>query len=154
MNHAGIRLVMAGGALAATLDILYAMAFYGVRHGVPPGRILQSVASGVLGKDAYAAGWPAALLGLGLHFFIAMVAALVYFAAAQRLPVMRRRAWLCGAGFGVLVFGFMNLLVLPLSRFPGAPSFAPAVLVGGLLAHIFLVGMPIAVLCRAALARR
>jgi hypothetical protein len=151
MKNSRFELIVTGGALAAALDLAYAFTFYGVRNGVGPERILQSIASGVLGKNAYAAGWPGALLGLALHFFIAIVAAFVYFEAAKQLSVLARRPWLCGAAFGVLMYGFMNLVVVPLSRFPGAQTFPALVLATGLLVHMYLVGVVIASFCRRAL---
>jgi hypothetical protein len=151
MRNSGMGLVMAGGALAAMLDLVYAFTFYGLRNGVGPERILQSIASGAMGKSAYAAGWPAALLGLALHFFIAIMAAFVYFGAARQQEVLTRQPWLCGAAFGVLMYGFMNVIVVPLSRFPGTQTFPAVVLATGLLAHIFLVGVVIAHFCRQAL---
>jgi len=151
MRNSGIVLIVAGGALAAMLDLMYAFSFYGVRNGVGPERILQSIASGAMGKSAYAAGWPAALLGLALHFLIAIIAAFVYFLAARQVPVLTRQPWLCGAVFGVLMYGFMNVIVVPLSRFPGTQTFPPVVLVSGLLVHMFLVGVVIAHFSRQAL---
>ena len=57
--------VLAGGLTAATLDILYAfIAFAAV---ATPVRILQSVASGLLGKASYRDGLASAALGAALH---------------------------------------------------------------------------------------
>jgi hypothetical protein len=44
----------------------------------------------------------------------------------------------------------MNLVVLPLSRFPRKLSFPLPVLVTGLLVHMFLIGVPIALAARRA----
>jgi hypothetical protein len=49
-------LVLAGGIVAGTLDILYACAFRAVKLGVPARRILQSVAAGLLGEAAFEGG--------------------------------------------------------------------------------------------------
>ncbi len=78
-----LRLVQ-GGVLAGALDITYAIVFNYVRSGVPPVRILQSVASGLLGRAAYSGGAGTAGLGLALHFFIALTAA----ACASRRVVL------------------------------------------------------------------
>src|SRR5262245_52129151 len=75
-----------GGLTVGTLDILDPILFYYLRNDVPPQRILQSVAAGLLGRDAaVAGGWPTALLGLGLHFFIAFTVVLIYHVASRRL---------------------------------------------------------------------
>lgn len=47
-----VRAILWGGLIAGALDLLYAFVWYGPR-GVSPVRILQSIASGLLGADAY-----------------------------------------------------------------------------------------------------
>jgi uncharacterized membrane protein YagU involved in acid resistance len=139
-----------GGGVAGALDITYAFVFYGFRNGVPPTRILQSVASGLLGRAAFSGGIPAAVLGLFLHFLIAFSAAGVYFVASRYVRVLAESPVVCGALYGICIYGFMNLVVLPLSRFPQKPSFPPDVLVTGLLVHMFFIGTPIALAARRA----
>jgi hypothetical protein len=46
----------------------------------------------------------------------------------------------------------MNTVVLPLSAFPRKLSFPPSVLIPGLLCHMLLVGLPIALAMRRAAA--
>ena len=53
--------ILIGGTIAGALDITYAIGFSAM-HGVPPMRILQSVASGLLGKPAFEGGVPIAIL--------------------------------------------------------------------------------------------
>ena len=50
------RLVALAGVVGATCDIVYAILFYGWK-GVPAERLLQSVASGLLGKASFDGGW-------------------------------------------------------------------------------------------------
>lgn len=142
--------IVLGGLIAGALDISYAIVFSGLHSGVPPIRILQSVASGVLGRDAYSGGLATAALGGGLHFFIAFSAAAIYLLVARWLHLLVRRPILSGAVYGILVYAFMNLVVIPLSRFPQKPSFPLEVLVTGLLVHMFLFGVPIALASRRA----
>ena len=57
-SHTRARLVSAvlwGGLIAGTLDITDALIFHGVR-GVVPWRILQAIASGLLGRGAFTGG--------------------------------------------------------------------------------------------------
>ena len=44
----------------------------------------------------------------------------------------------------------MNLVVVPLSAFPHKLSFPPLVLITGLLVHMSLIGLPIALVVRKA----
>ena len=51
-----LRGILVGGLIAGVLDITDAFVFHGLR-GVAPVRILQAIASGLLGRDAFGAGW-------------------------------------------------------------------------------------------------
>lgn len=134
--------VLAGGFTAATLDIVYAFTFFGFR-GVDPVRILQSIASGLLGKASYLGGAGSAALGLVLHYAIALVMAAVYVAASRALPMLNRRPWLWGPLYGIGCYLVMNYVVL-LLRFGPKPAPHIEVLLGGLAIHMFGVGLPIA----------
>jgi hypothetical protein len=69
---------------------------------VPPIRICQSIARGVLGREAFAGGAGTAALGVVLHFIIALAMALAYAMVASRVrpraalapvrPALRRPA--------------------------------------------------------------
>jgi len=134
--------VLRAGVAAGTLDILGAFLAYAPR-GVAPVRILQSIASGLLGPAAFQAGAPAAALGLALHFFIATTVALVYYAASRAWPVLRRRPLVLGPLYGVAVYAVMTFVVVPLSAVVRRP-FAPGLAAVILLVHVVCVGLPIA----------
>ncbi len=142
---------LAAGALAVgVLDIGDALVFYGV-EGASPALVFHSIASGLLGRAAFAGGLPTALLGLVLHFCIATVIVLVYYAAARRAELLWRRPGWCGAAYGLVVYAVMYGLVLPLSAH-GPAHYAVASVADELAAHVFLVGMPAAFFVRAAVA--
>ena len=143
------RAIVLGGVVAGTFDIVYALVFYGMR-GIPPMRILQSVASGLLGQASYSGGAASAVLGLLLHFFICIVAAAIFYWASRRFAWLVQHAFVSGIVFGLCVYVVMNFVVLPLSAFPHKLVFPPVVLATGLFVHMFLVGVPIALFVRAA----
>lgn len=134
--------VLAGGLTAAVLDIAYAFIVFGLR-GVSPIAILQSVASGLLGKASYAGGTTAAALGGVLHVAIALVMAAVYGVASHFLPTLSKRPWLWGPAYGLGCYVVMNFVVLPL-RFGPRPAPDLDLLLGGVAIHMFGVGLPIA----------
>ena len=136
-----------GGVATGILDILAAFAFRGIFGGVPPVRVLQGIASGLLGPSAFAGGGGSAALGLALHLLIAFVCAAVYYSASRVLPVLIRRAVLCGLAYGVAVHLFMNSVVLPLSRVNFRPPPWQFV-VGMIVIHMLFVGLPIALAVR------
>jgi hypothetical protein len=142
------RAILWGGLLAGVGDILFAFIFYWLRNGISPVRILQSIASGLLGAQAREGGLASAALGAVLHFVIAFTAAAIYYAASRKLGFLVRQAVLCGLLYGVVVYLVMNFVVLPLSAFPGKGVPPLAVMIPGLLAHMLVVGLPIALAVR------
>lgn len=139
--------ILSGGLMAGALDITAAFISNKPR-GVSPVRVLQSVASGLLDASAFKGGAQAAALGLALHFFIALTAATVYYAASCKLPLLLRQPILSGALYGALVYFFMYFVVAPLSAAPFKLSHAPTAVITNLLIHIFCVGLPIALALR------
>jgi uncharacterized membrane protein YagU involved in acid resistance len=139
--------ILIGGAIGGTLDITYAIGFSAMR-GVPPMRILQSVASGLLGAPAFSGGALIATLGFALHFFIAFAAAAIFYLASRAMPILTRHSITAGLIYGLLTYAVMNLVVLPLSAYPRKVSFPLLVLVTGLFVHMFFIGLPISLAVR------
>ena len=139
--------VIAGATLlVGTLDISDAFIFYGLR-GISPTRILQGIASGVLGRAAFGTGDRSALLGLFFHFFIAFSATTVFLIASRKLP-LARHPWLYGSLFGVALYIVMNYIVLPLSRIGLRPTPPLVPLINGVAALVFCIGIPLAFIAR------
>lgn len=138
------RTILFGGLAIGILDGLDAVIFFGLR-GVSATRIFQSIAAGVLGRDAAVAGGvPTALLGVLLHFFIACGIAGTYYLVSQRLAGLTRAPLVSGPLYGILVYWAMQLVVLPLSAIPSGNLPRGAVLVNGLVIHMLGVGLPAA----------
>ena len=138
-----------GGLIAATADMGYALIHYHFAADIPFLRVPQSIAAGLLGRDAsFSGGAQTALLGTVLHYLILIVASGIYAAAATKARVLVRQPWVCGIAFGLAVFAFMHFVVIPLSAV--APGKLPQgqFLVGELLSHLFGVGVPIAFMAR------
>ena len=104
------RALAAGTLAVGVLDILDAFIFFGLRGAKPIG-ILQSIASGVLGRAAYQGGMRTAMLGLLLHFVIAFGVVAVYLVATRIIPALNRRPVVYGVIYGVAVYAVMNLIV-------------------------------------------
>ncbi len=139
------RAILWGGLTVGVLDALDAVVFF----RASPLRVFQSIASSLLGREAFQGGLPTAALGVALHFFIAATATAVFAVAALRLPVLVRRAVPCGLLYGLVVFVFMNRVVLPLSLARSA-RFSIPWLLNGVVGHALLVGLPIALWVRRA----
>ena len=125
-----------GGLIAGTLDLLQASILFG--WGIP-----LSIAGGLLGPKAFHGGVPVYLLGVLLHFFIALSAATIYYGASQNLGFLKEHPLVCGLFFGIAVELVMSLIVLPLSALHARGPFALHDLIQGLLVHMVVVGLPI-----------
>lgn len=141
------RAIISGGLIAGALDILAAFVNSGWR-GVSPTRVLQSIASGLLGRDAFSGGFATAALGLVLHLFIATTATAIYYAASRKLKVLVDQPIVCGLAYGIPVYLVMNLVVLPLSAVPFKVSHALGNVATAALILMFCVGLPIALVVR------
>jgi uncharacterized membrane protein YagU involved in acid resistance len=137
--------------VAGTLDILYACTFWALKSDVPPGRILQSVAAGLLGKASFEGGAATAALGLALHYLIAASMAVAYYLVARRWAPLRQRPLRYGAAYGLLLYLIMNYVVVPLSA-AGPGSKDPLWITLTIIVHALLIGVPIAIFVRRALA--
>ena len=139
-----VALVFAGGVVAGALDITYAWVFWAIKADVSAMRIFQSVATGVLGKDAFTGGWATAAMGLTLHMLIAIAMSFAYYLVAARVPALVRRPIVFGAAYGLFLYFFMKYVVVPLSAAGGGGS-KDWLWIGLTIAvHMFLVGVPIA----------
>ena len=76
------------------------------------------IASGLLGAKAFQGSTAVWILGLVLHFLIALTAAAAFCAASLKLTFLRRNFLVSAAYYGMTVFLFMSLVVLPLSPIP------------------------------------
>src|SRR5450432_2902750 len=136
--------ILWGGFIAGVLDLTAAFITWGVK-GVKPIRIAQSIASGLLGRDAFQGGLGTAALGVAIHFFIACSAAAIFYAASRQLPFLTQHAIQWGLTYGIVVYMVMYWIVTPLSTVPKSnlpPSISSVAI--GVLTHMFCVGLPIA----------
>jgi len=136
-----------GGLTCGVLDISQAIVAWHFQVGAKPFRIFQSIAAGLLGRDAFQGGMKTALLGGTLHFLIAFTAAAVYYIASRKIAFLTEHAMISGMLYGELVWLFMNFVVIPLSA-THRPSWNAASILTGPIGHLFLVGLPIALAIR------
>ncbi len=133
--------IVAAGLAGGLADILTAFVIY---RPATPDRILQAVASGLLGPAAFDQGMTSAAIGAVCHFAIAIIFAGLYVVGAGYAPVLLRKPVLSGLTFGVFVYGVMNAIVVPWSLAPERPVPPDPMIALGLLAHIFF-GIALAV---------
>ncbi len=142
--------VLLGGLVAGSFDITYACTFWYLKRGVLPSRVFQSVASGLLGDASFTGGWRTAALGLALHYFIATSMAVTYYLFARRWSDLWEKPLVYGPMYGVLLYGIMNYIVVPLSAAnPGSRNLLWVLL--SIAVHALLIGTPCAVFARRAM---
>lgn len=129
--------ILVGGGIAGLLDMSSAYISFG--RFMPIG-----IAGGIVGVAGRHLNAGQYILGLCIHYFIAFSAAAVFCLASRKLGFLRQSFVVCGIFYGIGVFLFMQLVVLPLSAYHAMGPYTYRGLVQGLLAHMFLIGLPIA----------
>ena len=126
-----------GGLSAGIIDLTQALILFGPR--VPFG-----IAAGLLGRQAVrGAGVSIYVLGILLHFFIALSAASVYYVASRKLEFLKEHWFICGLVYGAIVDQVMTLIVLPVSALHAGGPYKLHDLLLGISVHMFTVGLPI-----------
>lgn len=139
-----MRAIVWATVVAGALDILSAIVLRGLVNGISATRVLQSVASGVLGRAAFVGNARTAALGVLLHFLIMAVIATLFHVVSRRWSVLTTQWLPSGLAYGAIVYVIMSFVVVPLSAFPGKLVPSLAAFAEGVAVHMICVGMPIA----------
>lgn len=132
--------VLYGGLVIAIADAIFFSAYWGLR-GVSPGRILQVIASGLLGEASFDGGIATMVLGAGLHLFIAIMFVLVYALVGRRFSALLQRPFVYGPPYGLLVWVLMSYVVVPLSLVAQSGSMPMSWTLGSVAFHLVVVGL-------------
>jgi hypothetical protein len=133
------------GLIAGILDITSAFVIAEIKR-TGSIRMLQGIASGLLGRRSFEGGMATAGLGLGIHFLIAFTAAAVFYAASRKFSSLIQHFIVSGVFYGIAVYIFMYWIVMPLA-FPTARH-STSRDVTAVIVHIVLIGLPISLVIR------
>jgi len=136
-SRSALLAIGVGGLTAGALDLLQASILFGWR-------IPLAIAGGLLGPGALQGGAGTYVLGVTLHFSIALTFAAFYYGASRRLTFLAEHPLVCGLFYGGAVEEVMNLVVLPLSALHARGPFRLQDLILGLVVHSIVIGLPIA----------
>jgi uncharacterized membrane protein YagU involved in acid resistance len=136
--------ILWSGLISGLLDATAGVVVYFLFKGMDPIQVLQYIASGVFGTAAFSGGLLMAVAGLILHFVIAFAFAAGFFFVYPNIPVLSKNIWITGLLYGLFIWLFMNLLVLPNSNTPQSPRDFVSVL--EIIWHMALVGLPMALI--------
>lgn len=140
------KTILTAGLAAGTLDLALAITFFKI-EGAPLAAVPHAIASGWLGARAIHGGASFAILGVALHFLIALVVAAVYYLLSRAIKLLNHQPILSGTVYGLAVFVVMQDVVVPLSAKPRSQP-STAWLIVDLASHVLLVGITIAVITR------
>ena len=137
-----LRYVLLGGFLAGLADTIYPTVKT-LMAGKPWFSPWKGVASGLLGKAAADGGMEMVALGLALHYFICISAAVLLYLLVSRVKFVPRQWIVLGVLYGIAFLLTMNYVILPLSAI-GHGIYPLEQLHIHAFWHIVLVGLPTA----------
>ncbi len=136
------------GLIAGAFDITDSIVFNAFRS-ITPKMIFQYIASGLIGLTSFKLGYASVVMGVVIHFCIALAWTAIFYGLSRKFSVLVRRPIASGLVFGSLVYVIMNFVVLPLSRVPAPTRAIPlASRVNGVLALLFCIGLTVSLLVR------
>ena len=152
----GLLTIVCAGALCGVLDISAACLDLYAASGVTPEHALQGVAGGLLGRATFQGGLMTAILGLAMHFTMAVIVATIFYALTRRFPLPQNLSAVIAVGlcYGAAVFAVNNYGTAPLlswvrSLYLHTPVlFKPPMGLSQLMIHLFCVGLPVALVTR------
>jgi hypothetical protein len=128
--------------LLATGDLIFACSYWYVTYEVSPSRLIQNIASGLLGKRAFTGGENTVLLGVVLQYFMISLMVGTYYVASRRINALNAKPWMWGLLYGVVLYAVMNHVVLPLSAAAQGPVVVSWIILS-IVVHL-LIGVTIA----------
>lgn len=144
-----MRAILAATLACGAIDLAYnVVAWVLIMHRTTTLRLLQYIASGVMGKAAFEGGLKAGTVGLVLHYVVAAAWSAVFVLAYTRSAAVRQRPIPAGLALGVVAFVVMNFIVVPSSGVPAQTMAFSWPLVMNFVAHLLFVGLPIALTTR------
>jgi hypothetical protein len=108
------HVILLGALCLGTWDLLFARIYWNP-EGVSLVQVLHSIASGIYGKVSRDGGAETAIVGAVCHYFIALCMVLAYFLVSRRVGLLLRWPVSLGLAYGVFLYFFMNLVVVPIS---------------------------------------
>ncbi len=93
--------VLKAGLIVGTLDIFAALIQFYIKTNKNPITVLNFIASGVFGSDAFTGGTKMAAFGLFFHYLIAFGFTLLFFKLYSRLKVLTPNIFLLGFIYGL-----------------------------------------------------
>lgn len=140
-----LKTIIYAGSIAGSADIAVAVLRYYVSTGKNPIVVLQYIASGVFGKEAFTGDSMTAILGLVFHFIIAFSWTTLYFVVYSKVKILSKNKYISGFAYGFVIWCGMNLVILPLSNVTQIP-FTITRVAEGVAIVMVCVGLPLSII--------
>jgi len=141
---ASTKSIFLAGLVIGTLDITAAI-IQTLIAGGDPMKMLQFIASGIFGQQAFEGGRLYSFYGLFFHYCIATGWAFLFFLIFPKLKATLKNTIAIGIVYGLFVWLIMNQVVLPLSNTPPITfKFSKAIIASCVL--IVAIGLPLSYL--------
>ncbi|WP_462254326.1 hypothetical protein [Ferruginibacter sp.] len=143
-----LKIILLSGLLVGTLDIIAACTDFYIATDKNPVVVLNYIASGIIGKDAFAGGTGIALLGLLFHYIIAFSFTFFFFWLYSKTSLLSKSRIVTAVVYGLFMWLVTTLIVVPLSNVPHTPlsdiKFSKALKAIGIL--VFMIGLPLSLI--------
>ncbi len=143
---------LTAGLIAGTLDITAACIHAYIRNGTTPVQVLKGVASGAVDPTTFSSGILLAILGLIVHFIIALSFTFFFFILAKQIPSLVKYPVPIAILYGIFVWSAMRFLILPyLSRITPKPIVGKEAIINAIIGAVILmicIGLPNVLLAR------
>jgi len=134
--------ILFAGLLTGTFDAILALL---INYKTPVIIIFKFIASGLFGTAAFSMGTSAVLYGVLIHYSIAFVWTIIFFLLYPKLLAIIRYRFILIITIGLVIWGGMNMAVLPLSSAHLKPFKLKGVL-ENMAALILAFGLPVTVI--------
>ncbi|NUM79384.1 hypothetical protein HUU42_01160 [bacterium] len=141
------KIILLTGLLAGTLDIFAAFINAYISSGTSPAVVMQFIASGVFGRDAFAGEWMMVAWGTLFHYGIVMSWTTLFFMLYPKMSFLSKSLSANAIGYGIFVWIMMNQVVLPLSNVPRLKG-DPIKMAIAIFILIVAIGWPISWMAR------
>jgi hypothetical protein len=141
--------IIRAGLIVGTLDITSAFIYYMIKSGKSDfWVVLKFVASGAFGKSASIGGGLMIALGLVFHYIIAFSFTILFFLLYPKLAILSKNRIIAGIVYGLFIWAFMNLVVVPLSNVVHR-LFNPVNMLINMAILVVLIGIPLSFMANA-----
>ncbi|HEX6847313.1 MAG TPA: hypothetical protein VF144_10055 [Chitinophagaceae bacterium] len=152
MRRSFFASALTAGWVAGALDIIAACTQAYLKTETAPMQVLRGIASGAVDPKTFSSPALLALLGLLIHFFIAISFTFFFFFLAKQIPSLVQYPLLTGIVYGIIVWATMRFIILPyLSRHKLKPIEGTEAIKNAAIAATIIVvcvGIPIALLAK------